>query len=130
MPIDGEKGSFFYNNSAEAILSYVFYEETGLFPSDFADQELFPYLGINPENVIWTKFQHPGTEEYYDQSGVPENMDDMVGGMFMRLEDMTKLGLLFLQDGYVDLKNQIISSDWVKNQSIALMTANMVICGG
>ena len=41
-------------------------------------------------------------------------MDDMVGGMFMRLEDMTKLGLLFLQDGYVDLKNQIISSDWVK----------------
>ena len=67
--------------------------------------------------MIWTKFQHPGTDEYYDQSGVPENMDDMVGGMFMRLEDMTKLGLLFLQDGYVDLKNQIISSDWVK-QSI------------
>ena len=30
---------------------------------------------------------------------------------------MTKLGLLFLQDGYVDLKNQIISSDWVKQST-------------
>ena len=57
-------------------------------------------------------------------------MDDMVGGMFMRLEDMTKLGLLFLQEGYVDLKNQIISSDWVKQSINSLMTANTVICGG
>ena len=81
----------------------MFYEETGLFPSDFADQERFPYLGINPENVIWTKFQHPGTDEYYDQSGVPENMDDMVGAPFM-IGGYDETWIVISSDGYVDLK--------------------------
>ena len=90
-------GVFFYNNSACHLNSHILYYSTGMIPEEFAEINLFPYLGI--ENPQWF-------------SGY-NNINDGSASLVLNLRDMVKLGQLYLQDGYSG-DNQILSSEWIQ----------------
>lgn len=100
-------GSFFYNNSACHLNSHVLYYSTGMTPSEFAEINLFPYLGI--ENPPWF-------DGYND-------INDGSASLTLTLRDMVKLGQLYLQDGYSG-DNQILSSEWIE-----LATSSQIFTG-
>ena len=89
-------GYFFYNNSACHLNSHVLYYATEMTPYEFANINLFPYLGI--ENPDWL-------DGY-------SNINDGSASLQLRLRDMVKLGQLYLQDGWSG-GEQIISSEWI-----------------
>ena len=90
-------GLFFYNNSACHLNSHVLYYATQMTPSEFANMNLFPYLGI--ENPQWL-------DGYL-------NINDASASLELRLRDMIKLGQLYLQDGWSG-EEQILSSEWIE----------------
>ena len=100
-------GSFFYNNSACHLNSHVLYYSTGMTPSEFAEINLFPYLGI--ENPPWF-------DGYND-------INDGSASLTLTLRDMVKLGQLYLQNGYSG-DNQILSSEWIE-----LATSSQIFTG-
>ena len=89
-------GFFFYNNSACHLNSHVLFYSTGMTPYEFANINLFPYLGI--ENPNWL-------DGYL-------NINDGSASLELRLRDMIKLGQLYLQDGWSG-EEQILSSEWI-----------------
>ena len=90
-------GFFFYNNSACQLNSHILYYATQMTPSEFANINLFPYLGI--ENPQWL-------DGYL-------NINDGSASLELNLRDMIKLGQLYLQDGYSG-DTQILSSEWIQ----------------
>ena len=96
----GQPGYFFYNNSACHINSHIIYESTGMTPKEFAEENLFPYLGI--ENPDWLYG--------YNQ------INDGSASLELRLRDMVKLGQLYIQDGYSG-DNHILSSEYINEAS-------------
>ena len=96
MPYIGP-GTFFYNNSACHLNSHILYEGTGMTPKEFANINLFPYLGINDPDWL---------------SGY-NGINDGSASLKLTLREMVKLGQLYLQDGYSG-DNQIISSGWIE----------------
>ena len=90
-------GFFFYNSSACHLNSHVLYYATQMTPSEFANMNLFPYLGI--ENPQWL-------DGYL-------NINDGSASLELRLRDMIKLGQLYLQDGWSG-EEQILSSEWIE----------------
>ena len=90
-------GFFFYNNSACHLNSHVLYYATQMIPSEFANMNLFPYLGI--ENPQWL-------DGYL-------NINDASASLELRLRDMIKLGQLYLQDGWSG-DEHILSSEWIE----------------
>ena len=91
-----QPGYFFYNNSACHLNSHILYQSTGLTPKEFAEENLFPYLGI--ENPDWL----------YGYNGI----NDGSASLELRLRDMVKLGQLYLQDGFSG-ENQILSTEYI-----------------
>ena len=49
-----QKGEFSYTQPSN-ILSYVVKEVTGMTPWEYASVDVFPYLGMLPEQVLWGK---------------------------------------------------------------------------
>ena len=96
MPYIGP-GTFFYNNSACHLNSHILYEGTGMTPKEFANINLFPYLGINDPDWL---------------SGY-NGINDGSASLKLTLREMVKLGQLYLQDGYSG-DNQIISLEWIE----------------
>ena len=105
-------GFFFYNNSACHLNSHVLYYATQMIPSEFANINLFPYLGI--ENPQWL-------DGYL-------NINDASASLELRLRDMIKLGQLYLQDGWSG-EEQIISSEWVNEATSVQMETISAIPG-
>ncbi len=100
-PIVEEPGKNFVYSSADAeLLAYVFQKETGQDIDAYGEKYLFGPLGIRH---YW-KRDYAGTV-------------DTEGGLYLRDEDLAKIGLLYLNNGRWDGK-QIVSEDWVK-QSVA-----------
>ena len=91
-------GFFFYNNSACHLNSHILYYATGMTPYEFANINLFPYLGIN--NPQWM-------DGYLD-------INDGSASLELRLRDMIKLGQLYLQNGWSSGNEQILSSEWIE----------------
>ena len=89
-------GFFAYNNSACHINAHVLFENSGISPLEFANVNLFPYLGIN--NPQWL--------DGYN------NINDGSASLELKLREMIKLGQLYLQDGYSG-ENQVVSSEWI-----------------
>ena len=98
-------GYFYYNNSACHINSHILYEGTERTPKEFANINLFPYLGIN--DPFWM-------DGYND-------INDGSASLYLRLRDMVKLGQLFSQDGYASEDNQIVSSEWIEKATSPLI---------
>ena len=93
-----EPGSQFeYNSMNSYMLSAIVSEITGMSMFDFLVPRIFKPLGI--ERVLWES----------DSQGITKGG----WGLFLRIEDMAKLGMLYLQEGEWNGK-QLISKEWVK----------------
>jgi len=88
---------FEYCNGASFLLSAILQEQTGMNALSFAKKNLFIPLGIS--DVRWPSNQQGITVGYSD--------------LYMRPQDMAKIGYLYLNDGLWDGK-RIISSQWIK----------------
>ena len=84
------------------ILSHVVHEITGMTPLDFASEEVFPFLGIDPEN--------PGVVWWPDSGG---RMQLFGSGMFLTARQMAKLPQLYLQKGYAAPNQSLVSDDFI-----------------
>lgn len=101
-------GSFFYQNPACHLISHVIFHNTGLSPYYFADVYLFPQLGISDP------FWHFGWN-YINDGG---------NGLWLNLRDMSKLGQLYIQDGYSG-DNQILSSEWIEQATSSAVSTGL-----
>ena len=88
---------FEYCNGASFLLSAILQEQTGMNALKFAEKHLFDPLGIS--DVNW--FSNP------------QGITIGYGQLYMRPQDMAKIGYLYLNDGLWDGK-RIISSQWIK----------------
>ena len=84
------------------ILSHVVHEVTGMTPLDFASEEVFPFLGIDPEN--------PGVVWWPDSGG---RMQLFGSGMHLTARQMAKLPQLYLQKGYAAPNQSLVSDDFI-----------------
>ena len=97
-PIPHKPGTkFVYNSLATYMLSSIIQKVTGEKLIDYLKPRLFEPLGI--ENPVWTSN--------------PAGVNIGGWGLFVKTEDMAKLGLLLLQKGKWNGK-QILSEAWVE----------------
>lgn len=98
LPMAKSPGTRFeYCNGASFLLSAILQEQTGMNAVTFADKHLFGPLGIS--DVTWPSNSQGITIGYSE--------------LYMRPQDMAKIGYLYLNDGLWDGK-RIISSQWIK----------------
>lgn len=81
------------------VLGMVLLGATGMGPSQFMNQRLWPQLGAECEGAWLTDDR--GTELAF-------------GGVNLCLRDFARIGLLFLHGGRSLTGSQIVSAEWVK----------------
>lgn len=102
-PINRQPGTIFcYNSLATYMLSAIVQKVTGQNLTDYLYPRLFRPLGIN--HVRW------------DES--PTGVKTGGWGLYLKTEDLAKMGQLLLQQGRWDGK-QIVPQEWVKDMSSA-----------
>jgi len=100
-PLAAEPGTtWVYNSGVSQLLSAIIRETTGLTIDTFAEEHLFGPLGI---------------DEYHWKI-TPTGLPDTEGGLYLKPEDLAKLGLLVLQDGVWD-EQRILPEGWI-DQSV------------
>jgi CubicO group peptidase (beta-lactamase class C family) len=93
-----EPGTVFaYSSGVTELFAHIFKKETGSDIEEYARRHLFAPLGI--VNYHWKR--------------TPLGVVDTEGGLYLRTEDLTKLGQLFLQEGRWK-GARIVSSEWIK----------------
>ena len=92
--------SFIYNSGNSMIMSAILRAATGLHAGEYAEQHLFGPLGIN--NYYW--------------KAIPDGLQDTEGGLYLRPEDLAKIGYLFLRDGVWD-GVRLLPEGWVKRSA-------------
>jgi Beta-lactamase len=98
LPMAHEPGSVFaYSSGATELLAYIFKEQTGQDIEEYARKHLFTPLGI--DHYYWKR--------------TPKGLVDTEGGLYLRAEDLAKIGYLFLHHGLWD-SQQVVSQDWIK----------------
>jgi Beta-lactamase len=97
-PMKDEPGKVFaYSSGATELLAHIFKRETGVDIEQYAHDHLFGPLGIT----------------HYHWKRTPLGVVDTEGGLYLRAEDLAKIGLLYLNDGL--WKGQrLLTSDWIK----------------
>ncbi|WP_420645389.1 serine hydrolase domain-containing protein [Candidatus Leptofilum sp.] len=99
LPVDAEPGvRFDYSNLSSFMLSAIIHKATGMDTLTYARQNLFDPLGIR--EVRWERS--------------PQNIYIGYARMWLKPQDMAKLGLLYLQQGQWN-GEQIVPAAWVKN---------------
>jgi len=97
-PMAHQPGSTFaYSSGATELLAYIFKKETGQDIEEYAKQYLFTPLGI--DHFYWKRN--------------PVGLVDTEGGLYLRAEDLARIGYLYLHHG-MWVGTQIVSSDWVQ----------------
>ncbi|WP_214483662.1 serine hydrolase [Bacillus sp. SM2101] len=86
-----------YNSGCSHVLSAIIQKVTKMKTEDFANEHLFKPLGI--QQYHW----------YADKMKINKGAD----GLILKIEDMSKIGLLVLQNGTFNGK-KIVSSQWIK----------------
>jgi len=94
-----------YNSGAVHILSAILNNTIGMTPSAFAEIHLFQPLGIVE----------------YEWMADPQGLDFGGYGLQLTLQDMAKIGFLFLNKGTWDAE-QIVSAAWVEDSTTAYST--------
>ena len=94
-----------YNSGAVHILSAILNNTIGMTPSAFAEIHLFQPLGIDE----------------YEWMVDPQGLDYGGWGLSLTLQDMAKIGFLFLNNGTWD-GEQIVSAAWVENSTTVYST--------
>ena len=107
LPMAHDPGTVFaYSSGATELLAYIFQKDTGQDIEEYAKKYLFTPLGI--EHYYWKR--------------TPKGLPDTEGGLFLRAEDLAKIGYLYLHNGVWEGK-QIVSTDWVKQSLTPAMDA-------
>jgi len=97
-PMKDEPGTVFaYSSGATELLAYIFKQETGTDIERYAHTHLFEPLGIH--EYFWKR--------------TPLGVVDTEGGLYLRAEDLAKIGLLYLNDGRWNGR-RLMTSDWIK----------------
>jgi hypothetical protein len=97
-PMKDEPGTVFaYSSGATELLAYIFKRETGADIEHYGHTHLFGPLGIH--EYFWKR--------------TPLGVVDTEGGLYLRAEDLAKIGLLYLNDGRWNGR-PVMSPDWVK----------------
>ena len=97
-PMKDEPGTVFaYSSGATELLAYIFKRETGADIERYAHTHLFEPLGIH--QYFWKR--------------TPLGVVDTEGGLYLRAEDLAKIGLLYLNDGRWNGR-RLMTSDWIK----------------
>lgn len=91
---------FEYNSMNTYMLSAIVTEKTGKSLFDFCKERIFTPMGI--QKVFW--------------ESCPQSITKGGWGLFIKAEDMAKLGQLYLQKGKWDGK-QIVSESWVEEST-------------
>ncbi len=91
---------FEYNSMNSYMLSAIVTEKTGKSLFDFCKERIFDPMGI--KRVFW--------------ESCPQSITKGGWGLFMRAEDMAKLGQLYLQKGVWN-GQQIVPGEWVEESS-------------
>ncbi len=91
---------FEYNSMNSYMLSAIVTEKTGQSLFEFCKERIFDPMGI--KRVFW--------------ESCPQSITKGGWGLFMRAEDMAKLGQLYLQNGMWN-GQQIVPEDWVKEST-------------
>ncbi len=86
-----------YNSGACQLLSVVIKESTGLDVDQYAEEYLFGPLGI--EDYYWKK--------------TPGGWPDTEGGLYLKAEDLAKIGTLVLNQGEWD-GQQVVGKAWIE----------------
>lgn len=98
-PTDTIPGTKFeYNSGASVLLGKITRSITGKRIDKWAEEKLFEPLGI--------------TDYYWKET--PDGEIDTEGGLFLKTEDLAKIGTLFLNKGKWNNK-QIVSENWVSS---------------
>jgi len=96
-PMAREPGeAFVYSSGAAQLLSAIVKKATGLHVDEYAEEHLFGPLGI--------------TEYYWKRT--PKGWPDTEGGLYLKAEDLAKIGYLLLREGVWE-GEQIVSKEWV-----------------
>src|ERR1700728_1884236 len=97
-PMKDEPGKVFaYSSGATELLAHIFQRETATDIEHYARSHLFGPLGIR--NYHWKR--------------TPLGVVDTEGGLYLRSQDLAKIGLLYMNDGRWK-GQQMMTSDWVK----------------
>lgn len=100
-PMDTIAGtSFVYNSGASVLLGKIVRIISGKRIDKWAEEKLFEPLGI--------------TDYYWKET--PGGEIDTEGGLYLKAEDLAKIGSLFLNKGKWN-DNQIVSESWVKDST-------------
>ena len=96
--IEAEPGKKWnYNSGASQLLSQIINSSTGKTIDDYGIQFLFKELNI--EEFYWKK--------------TPSGLPDTESGLYLKVNDLAKIGLLYLQDGIWNGK-RILPKNWSK----------------
>lgn len=107
-PIDTLPGtSFVYNSGASVLLGEIVRIITGKKVDEWAEEKLFKPLGIT--DYYWKK--------------TPTGALDTEGGLYLKAEDLAKIGSLFLNGGKWQGK-QVVPQKWVSS-SISPIASNL-----
>ena len=97
-PMKDEPGSVFaYSSGATELLAYIFKRETGVDIEEYGRSHLFKPLGIHD----------------YHWKRTPLGVVDTEGGLYLRTEDLAKIGLLYMNGGRWE-GQPLMTADWVK----------------
>ncbi|MEO0558564.1 MAG: serine hydrolase [Bacteroidota bacterium] len=97
-PSDSQPGTRWqYNDGASVLIGKILREATGQRADDWARDRLFQPLGID---AIYWKI-------------TPDGEADTEGGLYLRTEDLARIGYLFLRGGEWN-GTQVISREWVE----------------
>jgi CubicO group peptidase (beta-lactamase class C family) len=105
-PMAEEPGKVFnYSSGVSELLAYVFQKETGQDLEKYGAKYLFVPLGID---YYWKR--------------TPLGVVDTEGGLYLKNQDLAKIGYLYLHGGAWEGK-QIVSNDWVKQSLTPFISA-------
>ncbi len=93
------KGEFEYI-VASNVLSYVIREVTGMTPFEYCSVDIFPSLGIDPNEIEWDK----------NFGGVETSLSNLK----MTAKHMAKFAQLYLQKGKSSPEKQLVPESWVE----------------
>jgi len=108
-PIVGEAGVFNYLIVSN-ILSYVFFEKTGMTPREYAAKHVFGALGIDDREVNWWQNE--------------DGMEYSYHGLELTPIQMAKFGQLYLQHGLAGPNAPLVSSEWITISTTPKIAAN------
>lgn len=102
-PVTHKPGTIYcYNSLGTYVLSAIVQKRTGEKIADYLYPRLFRPLGIN--NVSWAES--------------PEGVNTGGWGLYLKTEDLAKMGLMILQKGQFNGK-QVVPAEWIEAASAA-----------